>query len=215
MLGEETPCYTIPSTALVPATTTTMSGVAVITGHLFTRKYDLAPPRSGLSTGATTGIAVGVALAAIAALCAFALFFLRRRRAKKRQLKAEAAAATTMSEEKGVASPVSGAQELPSPQSHPNSPRSIVPVWSASQGYVFPFQGASRLPSPKPPSAAPQELPGSTFIHEHHPAFGPTGPTGPTGEERIPSPRTSPKPTSPTLSVTSPGSVISPMEGER
>lgn len=225
MLGGETPCYTVPSAALVPAMTSTLSGVTVITGHLFTRKYDLAQPKSGLSTGATAGIAIGAVLGVAAVVLALMFFFLRRRRARQAQIKAEAAAVAMANEEKGVASLKSGAQELPSPQSQPNSPRSTGQPWSAPHpsGYMFPFQEVSRFSSPQPPPVPPSELPGSFFIHEHHPAFGAgreeqelEANASPRASPKPTSPKpTSPNPRSPTISVTSPSSVISPLEGER
>lgn len=208
-LGGQTPCYSVPSTTYVPAMTSTISGITIITGKVFTRKYDLVPPKTGLSTGAKAGIAIGAVAGALALFTALLFSVLRKRRARREREKATTAARGLVTEEKGVSgTPVSGAQELPSPNSQPASPSTVHTSWTsppAPPGYIFPFAEASRLPTPQPVGRPASELPGSTFIHEHHPAFS--------VEAARPRPHGTPKPNSPSNSVTSPGAVSS-LSGE-
>jgi hypothetical protein len=173
-IGAQNPCYTMPSQTLVPATSATVSGITIITEHIFTRKYELTTSGNlgGLATRAKAGIAIGVCVAAVV-LAGAVFFWLRRRRARQ----------TTVTSRNNIMieRPFSltfppGPQELASPERvghSPGSARSHRPMSSGSPP-------AYRLSSPR---AVPgkvqsaQELPGSTFIHEHHPAYiGSEGP---------------------------------------
>ena len=207
-LGGQTPCYTMPSTTLVPAMTPTVTGITVITEHVFTRKFVLAAAaEKGKSKGLSAGAEAGIAIGAISGLCLLAgLIFLvfRRRITKKaaeRQVTVEPA-----SGEKPLGSPVGGAHELASPHSQPNSPESGRSAWRV--GVLPPaynYQGETpRSRSNK--TLGPQELPGSMFINEHHPAFA--------GQDEVEQPITAPSspPRSPAHKPASAASpVVSPL----
>jgi hypothetical protein len=191
----------MPSQTFVPAVSATISGIAVITEHVFTRKYELTAPDSsgGLTTGAKAGIAIGVCGAALV-LVGFVLFLLRKRKA--RQI-AMANQTNNMAERPFSPKFAPGPQELASPEGGVNSPGSARSDWPMSSGSPPAYnQSMPRTLSGKLQS--PQELPGSTFIHEHHPAY--------TGSEEPQQPATAPSspPSSPPRkSTTSP--VVSPL----
>ena len=169
-LGAETPCYTIPPTAYVPASTITHSGVTLITDHVFTRKYDLSSsPLSskGLDSGAKAGVAVAVL--AVAALLV-AVWALRRRR-KRERIVEEKSRSTYNS--RGREDPVlesSQPHELAS-SDDPQSPKSAGSDWYRTRGLTPELYEENRGHIVPTGLIAPQELPGSTFIHENHPAF--------------------------------------------
>ena len=150
----------MPSTTHVPATSPAQ-GVAVITEHVFTRKYNLAANAgattgSSVSTGAKAGIAVGVTGGAAALAGIGAMLLIRRRKAKAKPAGNQDEAYPPQGEDKSPETPASPpAHELPSPYSGISPPSATAP-W--------------RLFSPS--KHVMQELPGSTFIHEHHPAYG-------------------------------------------
>ncbi|KAL9115096.1 MAG: hypothetical protein Q9227_000890 [Pyrenula ochraceoflavens] len=159
-LGGQTPCYTMPATTHVPASSPAQ-GVAVITEHVFTRKYSLAAGAasgadSGISTGAKAGIAVGAAGGA-AALAALAIFTIMRRRKAKAKIDREKDEPHPYREEdRNPETPASApAHELPSPYAGISPPSTTAP-WRF-------FPAVKQIV---------QELPGSTYIHEHHPAYG-------------------------------------------
>ena len=166
-IGAQKPCYTMPSQTFVPAMSATIPGITVITEHIFTRKYELTTSSNlgGLATGAKAGIALGVCAAALV-LAGVVLFMLQRRRARQ----TTAASRNNMIERSFSLTFPPGPQELASPESvghSPGSMRSDRPTSSASPP-------AYNLSIPRAVSGKvqlPQELPGSTFIHEHHPAY--------------------------------------------
>ena len=210
-LGGLTPCFSMPSTTHVPASTLTVSGVTVITEHIFTRKYELSNRAlhgsKVLSTGAIAGTATG-AVAGLAVLGALVFFWLRRRRAQRMP--------QTMPTPGGggemlVASPASATHELASPQTLPNSPGSVRSGWispaspPAYERNVDPFRTKVR------PVA--QELPGSTFIFEHHPAYSGQEDESTTAAAPSSPPRTPGRspPRSPHAKTTSSPVVVSPL----
>ena len=168
-LAGETPCYTTSSlAALAPNVTLTASGasMSIINTEVFTLRYALAQQQqqSALSLGAKIGIAVGAAGGGALALLALAIF-VRKRRAQKRAQREEA----------NMPKPESGnmyqrghdgslVAELPSPQGiRP-------PTLSLPENRMF-FN--MPLGSHAPGRAmTPMELAGSTYINEHHPAYG-------------------------------------------
>ena len=169
-LAGETPCYTTSSLALqAPNVTSTASGasVSVINTEIFTLRYALKQPQqSSLSTGATVGIAVGVSCAGIIALLALAIF-IRKRRAQKRAQRDEANMPKPESGnmyQRGSIGAQTAVSELPSPQMI-RSPTPRLPenaLW-----YHMPL--GSHAPGR---AMTPTELIGSTYINEHHPAYG-------------------------------------------
>ena len=201
----------MPAITLVPASTSTVSGLTVITEHVFTRKFDL--PEAGmkgagsLGTGAISGIAIG-AVAGLAVIGVLIFVFLRRRKAQKVPRTVPTAAGG--GGEMMVSSPASAAHELASPNTLPNSPGSNRSAWispSSPPAYehnVDPYRTKAR------PVA--QELPGSTFIFEHHPAY-----TGQEEEAAPPAASSPPRtpgrtpPQSPHAKTTGSPQVVSPL----
>ena len=185
----------MPSQTFVPAMSATIPGITVITEHVFTRKYELTTSGNlgGLATGAKAGIAIGVCAAALV-LAGVVLFMLRRRKARHTTVTSR----NNMIERSFSFTFPPGPQELASPEGvghSPGSARSDRPMSSGSP----PAYNLSipRAVSGKVQSA--QELPGSTFIHEHHPAY--VGSEEPQQPLSAPS---SPPESSPRKSTTSP-----------
>ena len=204
-IGAQTPCYTMPSQTFVPAVSATISGLTVITEYVFTRRYELTAPASpgGLATGAKAGIAIGICGAAVL-LGLFGLFLLRRRQARQTTSVSQS---NNMVERSFSPTFTPGPQELASPDSGVNSPGSARSNWPMSS--VSPPAYNQSIPrSVSGKMQSPQELPGSTFIHEHHPAY--TGGEEPQQPVAVPS---TPPDSSPRKSKTSP--VVSPLGSPR
>jgi hypothetical protein len=178
-LGYETPCYTVPSITLVPGTTPTVSGLTIITNMVFAKKYLLGDPSAtpaaaGLSKGAIAGIAIGAA--ALAFLLATLIFWLRRRAHDRKKAELQKSAIIPRSREMEEPQDITRPSELASPHSQPMSPHpastevsSNWPMGSNSPPPTY-DQGSGVRPPPAK-KTIPQELPGSTFIYEHHPSF--------------------------------------------
>ena len=160
----ETPCYTMPATTNVPGSSPTVSGITIITEHVFTQKFNLVatPPKNGLSGGAKAGIAVGIVLVVMGLGGGTIVLWLRRRKSL-REIRAPVAPAPETEKKHELQSPIS-AHELPSPGLH--EPPQLL-------AHPLPLS-SHRVPEYQPldvPQKPPQELPGSYFIHQHHPAF--------------------------------------------
>lgn len=163
----------MPSITHVPASSPAISGVTVITEHVFTRKFDLVVGHrnSGLSSGAKAGLALGTCVGVIAIAAGVAMVWLRHRKAAKNR--AEQTTFYTDKDQKRSTSPATRRYELPSPG--PHSPPDISRPLSSQLPPAYATNGHI---SPPPPKSHPQELPGSYFIHENHPAIvGSPGPT--------------------------------------
>jgi hypothetical protein len=191
----------MPSQTFVPAVSVTASGITVITEHVFTRKYELtAPDKSGgLSSAATAGLAIGVCGTALV-LVGLVLFLIRRRKARQAVVVSQN---NNMIERPFSPTFAPGPQELASPEGGINSPGTARSDWPMSTGSP-PAYNQSMLRTVSGKLQSPQELPGSTFIHEHHPAY--------TGSEEAQQPVRAPSspPGSPLRqSTTSP--VVSPL----
>lgn len=210
-LGGQTPCYTMPTITYVPATSATIAGLTLITEYVFTRKFNLAesalrPPRA-LRSGAIAGIAVGI-FAGLATIGILIFFYLRRRKA---QLEPQTFPTPASGVEMAATSPNSATHELASP---PTMARSIA---SGRSGWVPPLSPPayelnvdSSRTKPRLPA---QELPGSTFITEHHPAnneqeANTTSVAAPSSPPRTPI-RTPPQ--SPRSKTTSSPQIVSPL----
>lgn len=207
-IGAYTPCYSTPSITLVPASTSASMTGALITNHVFAEMFPLTSPKHSpvLPNGAKAGIAVNVALF-IGIIVA--IIWYRRRKIRKI---AEANRATTFPPVEpamsmvGPKSRVSSAHELASPESQTQTPRSPQSNW--------PINTASPPPTYEPQKGRPvsvkadkpQELPGSTFLHEHHPAFASA-----TASTDSTSPQSPPRtPTTPARGSTSGSPVMTP-----
>jgi hypothetical protein len=200
----------MPSITHVPGNTPTVPGLTVITEHVFTRRFDLSEEAmkggKGLAAGVIAGIVVG-AVAGIAIIAALIFLFLRRRKAQRMS---QTPTRPFSGGEMVVASPMSAAHELASPQSMPHSPGSNRSAW-VSPSSPPAYEQNTELHRTKTPQSA-QELPGSTFIFEHHPAYagqeGGSTVTAPSSPPRTPA--RSP-PGSPHAKTTTSPHVVSPL----
>ena len=191
-LGADTPCYSVPSTTVVPASTPTNVDLTLITDHVFSQKFTLVTPKSsGPQNGGKIGLIAGSINATLAVIVICVVVWYRRRRAR-RILEAnrpttfpptEPTMESSMQPTVAMSEAPQTPHELPSPDPNTRSPASmtgremswppgVVPPGSPP-GYSSP--GARQSMSKA--SSAPQELPGSTFIHEHHPAFSSRDPS--------------------------------------
>ena len=162
----------------------------MISDQLFTLRYELAQPRSRLSAGAIAGIAIS----GVAGLFLIAILFLllraHRRRARAKSTTAPSSTPQPFEDNKPDAMfgganrrPVleavsSYVGELPSPppgspppsgkwpegSMPPRTPGSVRSLWSGTSE-LGPDSGEPIPPMPT------MELPGSTYLYEHHPAF--------------------------------------------
>lgn len=181
----QTPCYTNPPTPLIPpaaASATKGALISVINTKLFTLQYTLKPQKQGLSTAAKAGIAIGILVGALAALALFLFFFIRKRRATKRKLMQRPIPPPSPpfiepfvrdprdSTYSQAGIPLGPLSELPSPAPDQHrmgfpQPQSPAPTLAAA--------APPPLPPPSLPPPPPAEMPGDTFLHEHHPAYAP------------------------------------------
>lgn len=198
----QTPCFTSPSTPLIPpaaaASATQGSSISVINTKLFTLQFPLQPKKGGLSAGVKAGIAVGCIAGALLALAIPFIFLRKRLQNALLQRKPSphnpidgdqtAAPPRPMSPFAYVVpkrnsilsqqphAPLGHISELPSPPPD-HQPEMGFPPLSQSP-LLPPVISASPLqepqaaaPPPPPIRVAPAEMPGSTFINEHHPAY--------------------------------------------
>ncbi|EXJ81875.1 hypothetical protein A1O1_07940 [Capronia coronata CBS 617.96] len=188
-IGAQTPCYSDPATKFIPASTPTVSGLTLITDHVFSEMYMLVKPgssHSSLPLGGKIGIIINAVLFVGVIIAVF--IYIRRRRAKAA---AQAARSTTFPPEEPALqmSQAPNTHELDSPEAKAGSPGAANPNWP-----IFPVSSPPAYEQAKKRSlsnklSSPQELPGSTYIHEHHPAYSSRGtPT----ETRPPSPPKTP-----------------------
>ncbi|EXJ70798.1 uncharacterized protein A1O5_05788 [Cladophialophora psammophila CBS 110553] len=182
-IGLETPCYSAPATTFVPASTPTVVGLTLITDHVFSQKYSLVTQqqaKSNFPPGAKIAIPVSIWVV-ICIVCITTFFWVRRRRKAKRA--AEANRTTTFPPEEPALPHMSmsrapTAHELDSPEAQAGSPGVVGangwPMFPTSSPPAY-DQSKGGLAIHKQPPGVPQELPGSTYIHEHHPVFSPAG----------------------------------------
>jgi hypothetical protein len=178
-LGYGTPCYTVPSITLVPGRTPTISGITIITNMVFAKKYLLSDPNAtlaavGLSKDAIAGIAIGAT--ALAFLLAALIFWLRRRAQDRKKAEMQKPAFIPRSQEMEEPHDITRPSELPSPHRQPMMPHTASTGVSGNSpmGLGSPPPTYDQGACLRPLSAKmtiPQELPGSTFIYEHHPTF--------------------------------------------
>lgn len=171
-LAGQTPCYTMPTVAHVPAGTTTISGLTLITEHVFTRKFELSDRTMNDSKGPGAGAIAGIVVGSVAGLSFIgALVFLLRRR--KTQRAPQTFSPTAGGGEMLVAYPPSVMHELATPQGLARSPDSGRSAWGSPSSPPAYEHNVDPYRTKEGPAA--QELPGSTFILEHHPAYAGRG----------------------------------------
>lgn len=171
-LAGETPCYKTSSLAVqFPNATMSASGASasMIDTAVFTLRYALAPQQKpALSLGAKIGVAVGLTGGGAFALLALSIC-VRKRRARKRAQRDEAnmpqpESGSMYQRGYNTGGSQTGLSELPSPHQTIRPPTPPLP----ENWYAMPPP-----PLPPPPRAGtPTELAGSTYINEHHPAYG-------------------------------------------
>ncbi|ETI26817.1 hypothetical protein G647_10262 [Cladophialophora carrionii CBS 160.54] len=230
-IGWETPCYSVPATSYVPASTPTVASLTLITDHVFSQKYPLLMPAQKPSFPPGAKIAIPVSIwAFIMIVCAGVFFYVRKKRRARRA--AEANRVTTFPPEEPAMPHMSMSRAATMHELDISEGRAVSP--SATPANGWPMFTAQSPPAYDPSKAAPspiiakqppipQELPGSTFIHEHHPAYSPAGtsagtPTEPTAGS---APGTPEEQKSPVLSSATPRSethspvFVSPMGSPR
>jgi hypothetical protein len=170
---------------------------------IFTYKYDLVPPtfnEKSLGAGAAAGIAAGIFIVVVA-VATFLLFFIRKCREDRKKAAVPAKASVR---ERGVGLPThttttsTTSRVVPAPPPYPTrhelaSPQSEREAWivahmSPTVPPVSPTSPLSYAPSRQsiagsPVQGAPVEMPGSTWMNEHHPAFVSGSASGDAGAE--------------------------------
>lgn len=215
VIGAETPCVSRLSKAYLPAST--ISGATLITDSVFSRRYILADQgRDSLSGGAIAGIVIGAVLAA-AGTPAFLILIIRRiHRGNNKNTGEKAGNGSTFPPNEPALDPasqiaeVSGATASRSPQELA-SPQSSTPI--TTKGMPSPAN-MQRTPSGPPayeaPATIPIEMPGSTYIYEHHPAYGTVDGASSTSPRSPPQTPSAMSTRSPVLSPSSPFRADSP-----
>lgn len=183
-MGAQTPCYSVASSTLVPASLpASTASYSLISQTVFARRFELVPPSNGvgLPTSHLIGIIAGSILGPLLMINIVVIFLLRRRKARQRK-EAEANRVTTFPPVEPAMPPTEAPQtphELASPDMGVRSPRSPQTVqlnWIGSPVSSPPaydaqrdlgIVGATKLQIQQDP----QELEGSSFINQHHPAF--------------------------------------------
>lgn len=188
----QTYCASAPLLPVYPASTLSGAGVAatVITNQIYSLRYELGATKKILSTGAIAGIAVGgVAGVLLLSLAAMLCFRARQRRANKLRnatLPAIAAAGGSHQEfsptKPNPGTPTTNIipqiaevsadskappSELPSPPLPNGSPAGKTGFFSSTESP----RGMITATGFVSPTMFPQELPGSSHMYEHHPAF--------------------------------------------
>lgn len=225
-VGADTPCFSRPTRAYLPASVVSGSQISVITDTVFSRKYVLVrSSSSNLSGGMVAGIVIGAFVCAVG-IPGLIVWLLRRHRRKQDALATQPDASNLafpstdpamgsqhqMSElhTLGVQPP----QELASPETGASTPATMKGL---------PFQSpstASGLPAYEKAASStrssPAEMPGSTHMYEHHPAYAgsqteltartpPRSPSGTAGTgSPIVSPATPHRTESPNLGIITP-----------
>ncbi|KAL9587827.1 MAG: hypothetical protein Q9203_003356 [Teloschistes exilis] len=173
-IGNQIPCVsTLTSPLAAPSVTGLRKRASVgvvVTTQVYTLKYALKPKKSGLSVGVKVAIAVGGGVAFLLGvlLCAFVV---RKRKLRSRGLREGAiiGGGSFRGSRRSAAFSQTG--------SHPGHLYDMHPAVGMQQGipvgggFWIPPPAPEPLATPPPPPLSPQELPASTHMHEHHPAF--------------------------------------------
>lgn len=162
----------------------------MITDHVFARRFDLAKKGAGspvMGAGAIAGVAIGAA-AAVIIFSTLLFFFIQRRRAKRARKEPQTSSINPPGE-MVLPSPISATAELASPLSAQVPPDTGRNPWPSPKSPPA-YEGGVTPLRHKPPQVA-QELPGSTFIHQHHPAYARTT-SSESSNSRVPTPPRTP-----------------------
>lgn len=156
---------------LIPVSTPTIPNLSVITNQVFAERFILVEPpstRRRLPLGALIGIPLNAVLLVV--IIIVVILCLRRR---KQRREASLARATTFPpfEPRLQMSDVNNPHELANPVGQAQSPRTPVTSWTGWPGSSPPSYDHSRIVTSPIKLTPAQELPGSTYIHEHHPAL--------------------------------------------
>ena len=176
-LAGQTPCVAAASVALVPPASTQTSN-QIISNQVFSLRYILAAPSTGLSMSAQIGIGIGVGLGGLLFIALTAYLLWKRRNVEHlkqatiyrsqhemmRDQPAKSLHSSTPYSPTLARQDSDALRELHSPDALTFSARSQKSGtnWSA----ITPI-------TPATPALPPIELAGSTFIYEHHPALRP------------------------------------------
>lgn len=166
-IGAETPCFSTVSTTLIPASTPSVPGLSIITNEVFSRRYVLAQPASNaLSAGSIA--AISVVSSTLVAITAVVFWWAKHRKTSQAPKEVESsfpAEEPVLPPSHDTASP----HELASPEIMGyRSP--IRRFWPIS-GFSSPPAYEKDIPLAGVENSTPHELPGDTYINEHHPAF--------------------------------------------
>lgn len=211
-IGAETPCVSKLSKAYIPAST--ISGATVITDTVFTRNYALVDkPNNTLSTGAIAGIVIGAVLAA-AGTPAFLILIIRNMKKHKTEKGDEKQGdGITFPPVEPALDPTTHISEVPATAA-PHSPHEMASPQNGTpiitKGMPLPHRTSTNHSAYEVPAIIPLEMPGDTYMHEHHPPYGSTDgtPNTPGSPPQTPSAVSSTR--SPVLSPSSPFRADSP-----
>lgn len=167
-----TPCYSTPAESIIPPLAATSARdevpISVITNKIFTLKYALQPQKRGLGAPQKAAIGIGASFGLLVIVALIFIFYRRRgnRLARDRVLSGSTAVAVTGDNRNSKLSqnftPPQHLSELPSPPF-----ASEMPVPEESQ-----WLSAPPIIIMEPVRAnSPVEMPGSTYLDEHHPAY--------------------------------------------
>lgn len=198
----------------MPVSTPTVAGLTLITDHVFAQKYTLGKPSTRKGPPLQGIIAISVNAVLFVVIVVLLIWCCRRRKAKKR---AKEARSTTFPPEEPALqiSREPTTHELDSPETAGVRSAGGVGNWPPIFPAVSPpaYDPGKIASGGMSKSPVLQELPGSTFIHEHHPAFSTiTGTEAPSELSPTSPPRTPTQSAvdsekrSPLLSAITPGS---------
>jgi len=213
-LAGQTPCYTSVGVPIVAQSSASVSSgsssPSIITDRLFTLQYQLATEQSSsLGGGAIAGIAIG-SIAGVLLLGVLALLLFRHRQRRAQEIRNSTLPRAQTGELPQEFSPTKA-------EARRSHSRNMSEHTTAARSDYARTEYRSELPSPPPRSPplqsgfyppqspvgstlgrsspvqvqSPQELPGSTTLHEHHPAL--VNAASATSPQYVPLPARSPR----------------------
>ena len=175
-IAGQLPCFTTPALPLASPPMTRSAGPAptVISLQLFTLRYQLQTSQPGLSIGAQAGIGVGAAVGAL--LCALLTVFIIRRRQHALAIRAATVPRSVYEAPQDFTPKTPASQFTFGSTIASTSPQA--PTRSELPSLPAPMSHTRSIFQEVRPTTPVMELPGSTFLHEHHPAYNqPSSPT--------------------------------------